>query len=268
MHPIEHLRYVARAEGADPGVVALEAAGALAAIARSQPAGLVPACRRLIDRHVEAGPLWWLSARMLRSDDPVAAARDSSRELEEDPTSGQLADLLPDDETVLVVGWPDQAARALRGRGDVEVLVVESSGEGSRFARRLRDAGGQVSLVPEEGAARAAMVAGVVLVEALAAGPGGLVAAPGSLAAAAVAAYQQVPVWGIAGAGRVLPGQLWDALVERLDGSGEEPWDRPVEVVPAGMVTRLVGPAGPVDTDEGLRAATCPAAPELFRPAG
>ena len=66
MHPIEHLRYVARATGADPAVIAREAADALVEMARIQPAGLVPACRRLIERHVASGPVWWLSARMLR----------------------------------------------------------------------------------------------------------------------------------------------------------------------------------------------------------
>lgn len=268
MHPIEHLRYVARASGADPVMVAREAADALAEMARVQPAGLVPACRRLVDRHVAAGPVWWLSARILRGEDPARAARQAALELEADPTGDHLADLIPDEATALVVGWPDVVAQALRRRGDVEVLALDWSGEGEQFARRLRDRGAMAVAVPESGAGPAAAVADLVLVEALAAGPGGLLATPGSMAAAAVATHRQVPVWAVAGVGRVLPDQLWDALVQRLDDSGEEPWDRQVEVVPAGMLTQVVGPGGPWPTGEALRDATCPAAPELFRPAG
>ena len=268
MHPIEHLRYVARATGADPAVIAREAADALVEMARIQPAGLVPACRRLIERHVASGPVWWLSARMLRSEDPPRAGRESAQQLDSDPTSRHLADALPDAATVVVVGWPDVAADALRLRGDAELLVVEWASEGEQFARRLRDRGSEVTLVPESGAGPAAMVADVVLIEALAAGPAGVLAVPGSLAVAAVAAHQQVPVWAVAGVGRVLPDQLWAALVGRLDESGLEPWDRSAEVVPADLVSHVVGPEGLVEAAAGLQATTCPAAPELFRAAG
>lgn len=268
MHPIEHLRYLARVTGADPTVVASEAADALVDMARMQPAGLVPACRRLIDRHLTAGPVWWLSARMLRSEDPVAAGRDSAAELATDRTARHLADELPDGGTVAVVGWPDSTADALRRRGDVEVLVVDWAGEGRQLARRLADHGSTVSLVPESGVGPAAVVADVVVVEALAAGPAGVLAAPGSMALAAVAAHQQVPVWAVTGVGRVLPAPLWDALLARLDESGDEPWDRSAEVVPADLVTRVVGPDGAAEPDAGLAATSCPPAPELYRAAG
>jgi hypothetical protein len=268
MHPIEHLRYVARATGFDPAVVAAEAAEALAEMARIQPAGLVPACRRLIERHLAAGPVWWLSARMLRDDDPVAAGRRAAYELEQDRTAAVLADALPDSATVVLVGWPDVASEALRRRGDVEVLVVDWASEGEQLVRRLRDRGSDAVLVNESGVGPAAVVADVVIVEALAAGPAGVLAAPGSMAAAAVAAHQQVPVWAVTGVGRLLPGPLWDALLARLDESGVEPWDRSVEVVPASLLTTIVGPDGCDEPAQGLLKATCPPAPELFRPAG
>ena len=78
MHPIEHLRYVARATGADPALVASEAAAALAQMAAMDPAGLVPACRRLVERHLTSGPVWWLSARILGADDQRRAAREAA----------------------------------------------------------------------------------------------------------------------------------------------------------------------------------------------
>lgn len=268
MHPIEHLRYVARATGADPAVVASEAADALVQMARIQPAGLVPACRRLIDRHVTAGPVWWLSALMLRSEDPVRAGRRAAEELGEDPTARCLAAALPDDATVVIVGWPDVTSDALRSRGDIEILLVDWSSEGAHLFRRLQDRDHSVALVPESGAGPAAAVADLVVIEAQAAGPAGVLATPGSLAAAAVAAHQGVPVWAVTAVGRVLPAPLWDAMLARLDESGEEPWDRPVEVVPADLIAQVIGPNGPVEVGAGLAATTCPAAPELFRPAG
>ena len=264
MHPIERLRYVARSEGADPSLVALEAAAALGAVARSEPTGLVPACRRLIGRHLSSAPVWWLCARILAAPDPVAASYQAAAELENDATDRHLARALPDDATVLVVGWPDAAAAALRRRGDLEVLVAEASGEGAALARRLGNAGNRVSLVPDAGIAAAAVVAGLVVIEGRAAGPTGALVAPGSHAAAAVAARIGVPVWAVAATGRVLPARLWEALLARFDASGE-PWERDSELVPAALVDGFVGPDGPVEVSDGLATSTCPATPELFR---
>jgi hypothetical protein len=268
MHPIEHLRYVARATGADPAVVAREAAAALADMARLEPAGLVPACRRLIERHLVSGPVWWMSARILGADDPVQAARAVMSELAGDETDQHLASALPDSATVLLVGWPDICSAALRSRGDAEVLVIDSGGEGGPLVRRLDAAGNDASLVPDSGIGPAAAVSDLVLVEALVAGPPGVMAAPGSLAAAAVAAHSRIPVWAVTGVGRVLPARLWEAMTARLDQSGQEPWERPAELVGADLISEVIGPGGASDTECGLAAATCPAAPELFRPAG
>ncbi|HWG72720.1 MAG TPA: hypothetical protein VG184_01565 [Acidimicrobiales bacterium] len=267
MHPIERLRYVARAEGADPSLVAVEAASALASIARSDPAGLVPACRRLISRHLSAGPVWWLSARVLGAPDPVEAARAAAAELEDDATDRHLAAVLPDDGTALVIGWPEVAASALRRRADVELLVAEGGGEGAALARRLSGAGNDVAVVADAGVGAAAVVVDIVVLEAHAAGPTGLLCTPGSHAAAAVAARSGAAVWAVAGTGRVLPSRLWEALLERFDAGGE-PWERDSEVVPVDLLDALVGPGGPVEVAEGLASATCPAAPELFRDAG
>ena len=132
MHPIEHLRYVARATGADPALVASEAAGALAQMAAMDPAGLVPACRRLIERHLTSGPVWWLSARVLGADDQRARrpgggrrARPATAPLDTSPRPCRRAP------PSLILGWPDLAGDALRRRGDVEALVVDAGGEGA-----------------------------------------------------------------------------------------------------------------------------------------
>jgi hypothetical protein len=268
MHPVERLRYVAQASGSDPALLAREAAYALAQVAEEDEPGLVPACRRLIERHLSAGPLWWLSARALADPDPGPAARLAADELDDDATDRVLARVLPEDIAVLVIGWPDLAGAALRRRGDLEALVVEGDGDGRALARRLRESGNEVSLVPDSGIASAAVVCDLVVVEAHAAGPGGILANRGSHAAAAVAQGAGVPVWAVAGIGRVLPGPMWDAMLSRIDEEGDEPWDRAVEVVPAGLISAVVGSDGLVEGLAALSAPTCLVAPELLRSMG
>ncbi len=109
-------------------------------------------------------------------------------------------------------------------------------------------------------------MAELILVEAYVGGPAGVLASPGSLAAAAVGAHLGTPVWAVTGVGRVLPERLWDALVARFDETGGEPWERPAELVPASLLSAVVGPSGLVSAEEGLADATCPVAPELLRP--
>lgn len=264
MHPIERLRHVARATGADPSLLAREAAGALVSF-HDDPAGLVTACRRLIDRHVEVGPLWWLAARVLVADDISAEAWASSRLLDEDDTPRQLAADLPPDTTVVVMGWPDVAASALALRGDLEILVVDTGGYGRAFSSRLAALDVSAVEVPEGGVGPAVAEAGLVLLEATALGPTGLVAPTGSYAAAAVARHAGVPIWAVAGVGRVLPGRLWEALTGRLANGRDEAWDRSVEVVPADVVDMVTGPQATEPFADACRRADCPATPELLR---
>lgn len=257
---------VARAEGTGATLLAREAAGALATFA-SEPAALVTGCRRLVDRHPEAGPLWWLAARVLLAADPLAEVRRCAEELDGDDTAAILAAELPGSLTAVVVGWPEQVAQALRRRGDVEVLVVDYDGEGEALARRLSASGVDIWDVPASGAAAAVVVSGLVVLEAVSAGPSGLLAAPGSHAAAAVARQSGVPVWAAVGVGRVLPGRLWEALLERLDGRGQEPWERPTELVPTELIDVVVGPHGVRPGSELTAVTDCPVAPELLRSA-
>lgn len=262
-HPIERLRWVARAEGAGATLLAREAAGALASVGDDLPA-LVTGCRRVIERHPPIGPLWWLAARMLAAEDPVREAWAAAAELEDDPTSAVLAAHLADDLTIVVVGWPELAADALRKRGDLEVLVVDARNEGPHLVRRLEAEGLVAYDVPESGLGSAVRESQLVLLEADALGPGGFVAASGSLAAAAVARAFERDVWVVAGAGRVLPARLWDALVKRMDADGD-PWDADSEVVPLELAGTVVGPAGPQPPGDALKRADAPVVPELLR---
>ena len=118
MHPIERLRMVARAAGEGPALVAQEAAGALVAFG-DDPAGLVTACRRLVDRQPTSGPIWWLAARVLTSTDPTTEAWRAVEQLQDDPTAERVAAALPDGAVVTVVGLGEHTADALVRRGDV-----------------------------------------------------------------------------------------------------------------------------------------------------
>src|SRR5437660_2015263 len=210
MHPIERLRMVARAAGEGPALLAQEAAGALVAFG-DDPAGLVTACRRLVDRQPTCGTIWWLAARVLCASDPADAAWRAVEELEDDRTPTVLAEALPDAAVVTSVGLGEHVMAALSRRGDVEALVIDVETTDPRSVRRLQRAGTLVEEVPLSGMAAAIEASALVLIEADAAGPGGLVGPAGARAAAAVAAHAGVTLWAVTGTGRVLPERLWEA---------------------------------------------------------
>jgi hypothetical protein len=84
----------------------------------------------------------------------------------------------------------------------------------------------------------------------------------GSRAAAAVAYTEEIPVWVVAGVGRVLPTRLWAAMVDKVTALGD-PWDGDWEVVPLELATAVVGPEGVQTSVDALAGADCPDAPEL-----
>ncbi|HSL59844.1 MAG TPA: hypothetical protein VK866_18490 [Acidimicrobiales bacterium] len=261
MHPIERLRYVARASGVSHDVLVRETAGALAAFG-NDPSGLVTACRRIVARQPTSAPIWWLCARVLCAPDPMGEAWRAVEEMESDPTARELTHALPDGATVCVLGWPDVISDALVRRGDLEVLVVDSHGEGSGLVRRLDASEVEAYDVPAIGLGAAAADADVVLLEPSAVGPDELLAVAGSRAAAATARHAGVEVWMVAGVGRMLPRRMWDALVSRVDLS--DPWDADDELVPVDLVDRVVGPVGAEALAEGLKRVDCPVAAELL----
>jgi hypothetical protein len=266
VHPIERLRFVARSQGAPADLLVEESAAALVAF-RDDPAGLVAACRRIIDRQLACGPLWWLCARLLCAPDPMEEARAAVRELGGDATPRLLAAALPDAATAVVVGRPDQSIEALARRGDVSVLAVDTDGDAPATVHRLLRADVDVTEVPARAVGVAVADASVLLVDALAVGPSEALVPTGSRAAAATAVHAGVPVWLVAGVGRLLPERMWEALAGRW-GASVEPLDAAEELLPLDLVTSLCGPDGVVDVAQGLRRCDCPVAPELFRLAG
>jgi len=266
VHPIEWLRAVARSGDAPQTQLASEAAGALAAMA-DEPHGLLPACRRLIDRNPSSGALWWTCARLLDAADPHAEADAVQGDLGSDQVGLSLALDLPDDATVVVVGWSAIAGEVNARRGDVRLLVAAEESPPTRSLGRRRPWGFEddaldvdedeaVTVVPPLGVGAAVKAADLLLVDAWAIGGDALVAAPGTLPAVAVAARTGTPVWVTVSVGRRLPDPLFKALSGRVFHDDVEPWDAPVDLLDLnGLDVTLVEPLE----------IPCPAPPELLR---
>lgn len=228
------------------------------------PAGLVVACRRIVERHPTSGALWWLCASLVTSTEPFREAWSLSDHIEEDPTANQLVDLLPEGVTVTVVGWPDHAGEALIRRGDITALVIDSNDAGNSLVRRLQRVDVDAEEIPATGTAAAVAASDLVIVEAVAAGPDGMLCSIGSHAAAAVAYCSEIPVWFVAPRGRRLPEPMWQAMLQRLDDA-DDGWNLEFERVPLAMATAIVSADGLVDPDPAALAAECPMAHELLR---
>jgi hypothetical protein len=114
---------------APPGELAAEAAWGLGALAAEEPAALLPACRRLLERQPGCGPLWWLCARILTAGDPAREADSCASLLLEDRTPRVLRSALKAREG-------EEPRRAVR-QGSIgelaaaDVVVVEVSAIGA-----------------------------------------------------------------------------------------------------------------------------------------
>lgn len=263
MHPIEHLRYLARARGADATSLVRESAVALASL-RVDHANLVIAGRRIVERHPAAGPLWWMAARMLTSNDPSSLAWEIADEVDHDPTPRALATALPDEPTVVTIGWPEVAGDGLLLRGDATVWCADSGHEASGFLQRLERLDIDCDAVPSEYLARAVTGADLVVIEAVAASPLRVLASIGSHVLAAVAHSVGTPVWLVTGIGRRLPVEYVDAIADRVL-PGAASWDHEIDDLPVSLVTHVVTADGVREDVDRALAPTCPFAPELLR---
>ena len=263
MHPIEHLRHVARSRAVDESELVREAAIALGSMRTSGP-DLVVACRRIVERHSEIGALWWLCARLLMSSEPSKLAWQIADEVESDPTSRLLAAALPDDATVVTIGWPAVAGAALMRRGDPRVLCADSRHEASAFLRMLERADIECDPVSIESLARAVATADLVLIEGIAGCAQRVLAPVGSHVLAAVAADLDTPVWCTLALGRRLPRDYVDAIADRVL-SGCESFDADVDELPLRLLSHVATSDGVfVDVVAALHP-ECAYAPELLR---
>jgi hypothetical protein len=214
VHPIERLRYVARAGWGAPDALAAEAAWALADLADREPQAVLPACRRLLDRHPGCGPMWWVAARILTAGDPVEEGERCADALECDPTDERLDEDLPTEARIVRRGGISDAASA-------DIVVVQAD----------------------------------------ALGPSGMVIDGDVLGLLEAARAVEVPIWVEAGVGRILPPRLWEALC-RKHAATRSP--RAGVIIDLVGVDRVVGPLGAQPPRVALAGTDCPEPPELL----
>jgi hypothetical protein len=273
VHPIEHLRFVARARGVDATALVEECLAALEYLCRQQngPSNdVVVACRRLVERHRAIAPLWWACSHVLVAHDTRGAARAAVDRLRLDETSSRLSTAFPSDATVVAVGPADTIADAVERRDDVAVRVVDGGHGAGAVVRRLERSGIRCDPVDVESIAPAVKTADVVLVEAIAVAPGRVLAEPGSHVVAAFAASVGTPVWLVVPTGRRLHRAHVDRIGTALGGDrgvvGTESTVRPAEFddLPVDLIARTVDARGTHDDPHIGLAPDCPYAPELL----
>ena len=262
VHPIEHLRYVARAGGADPAALARETAIALGSL-RADPSNLVVASRRMIERHPDAGQMWWLCAHLLVADDPSSLAWDLADRLADDAVADALALALPEGATVVTVGDPATIGSALVDRADLRVWCADAEHRASDLLRRLDRAEIEAEPLPSDALARAVSVADGVLIEAAAASPRRVLAGLGSQVLAATAHAAGTPVWLVAPTGTRLPTQYVDEVARRaVPDAG---WEATLDDVSVDLIDTVVTAAGTSTNVAVALRPDCPFAPELLR---
>jgi hypothetical protein len=227
VHPLEQLRYLARGWESGQEFPAQEAAAVLADLAGENPASLLQACRRLIEYFPSAGAAWWLSARALSAPEPVEGIWVAADELANDPTSRLLSQDLPTGGAVAVPEPSSVVMAALRRRRDVQL--------------QRRSAGAYLCIV----AARAA-------------GPGSVLVGRHSASAIAAGARAGNDVWAVVERGALLPGPLWDQLVQRA-----LPVTR-MEVVEASAFSAVIGDQGSGPFEDVMSKPSCPPIAELL----
>jgi hypothetical protein len=272
VHPIEHLRYIARAKGVDAATLVRETAVALGSL-RADPANLVIACRRIVERHVTVAPMWWLCSELLVAEEPDRLAWELADAIDSDPTADLFAESLaavwPGTATVLTVGYSDVLCAGLMELEDVAVWCADSGHSASSMVQRLERGGVASELVPFEGVGNAVGSVDAVVIEALVAAPHRVLAAAGTLAVAAAAYVVGTPIWLVTPLGTRLPPEYVDAIAAVAFGD-DAVLHREFDELPTALFTRVVTPEREAnDRDQPAEAlvSKTPFAPELLRAA-
>lgn len=258
---------MARAQGADPASLVEETAHALGSL-RLDSAGLVVACRRIVERHPFNGPLLWLCSNVTTSAEPFEAVWELAAEIRADRTAAELAKELPDAATVVTIGSPDVVGQGLVRRGDIRVLALDIGHSATGFVRHLERHDVEYEPVDAGAAGLVTRSADLVLVEALAVDSNRAVVPLGSSTIAAAASVWKTPVWLVAGVGRRLPTPMIDSMVGQIEVFGAEcdPWELDVEVISTSLFTDVIGPHGRVPMGPPAIVPECQMAHELLKP--
>lgn len=265
MHPIEHLRYLARAGYADAPELVAETASALRGLGLDH-ANLVLTCRRIVERHPTCGPLWWLCAELLTALEPRDTLRRCVDGVRGDSTPAHLTEHLatrwPDGGMVAVNGWSWEIALALVSSFGFEVCVIDGDNGADHMVRVLERNEVVTHLVEPRRAAAAVGECDVVVVSGAFAGPDALWSSVGSGQLASVAYCAGRDVVATTPIGTRLPRVFVDAIVQMVDDDTRgEAWYRDVEAIPFGLVTTVVGSGGPESTARIASTGLAPEAP-------
>lgn len=264
VHPIERLRYVARATHVPADVLARETAMALADFV-GDDAGLLIACRRILDRQPSSGALVWLAAHVLGAPNQRKALWDAVEQLEDDRTPAALAYSLPDDAVVAAVCWNDRLATLARKRGDLSFVIVDTDGNAEYQIDRYADDGQSIVTVDAEAMAQGLFEATHLLMTFDALGPEHGLVPIGTFPAATVARHLDLPVWGVASVGVALGERMYGGLAKRWNQrSGDPRHLRELEEVPVKLVDQVVTTSGAVTPGQAVQAGGCPIVAELF----
>ena len=274
MHPIEHLRYLARAGHVDAPDLVLETASALSGLVLD-PASVVVTTRRIVERHPLCGPLWWLCAHVVTASEPYEVLRDCVDQVHDDRTAEHLAAEIPEGALVCVDGWSFDVAHALVIAGatsGIQVCVVDGDNGADHMVRVLERLEIPSHLVNASHGAIAAANADLVLLSAYATGSMTAWCSAGSLALASAAYCAERPVLLSASVGARLPDVLFAGIVQDLDRQISQrrkvqPWHREASEVPFGLCKAIVSSDGVHEVQtlppQGL-SAQCPPAVELL----
>jgi hypothetical protein len=251
VHPIEHLRYLARSGYADAPELVAETASALRHLG-ADPANLLLTCRRIVEKHPTCGPLWWMCAELLTALEPRDTLRRCVERVNEDATpahlAGHLATRFPDGGVVVVNGWSWEVAVALAQSFDIEVCVVDGDNGADHMVRVLERNEVVTHLVEPQRAAAAVAESNGVLIAASFAAPDGIWSPMGSAQLATAAYCAGIDVVATTPVGTRLPKVFTDAMVRLVDDDTRgDAWHRDIEMVPLALVTTVVGSAGVED---------------------
>ncbi|MEM7092821.1 MAG: hypothetical protein AAF567_07455 [Actinomycetota bacterium] len=264
MHPIERLRYVARASHVPPKYLVRETAMALSDFV-GDDAVLLISCKRILDRQPSAAPLVWLVAHALGAPNPVSALWQAAEEIEDDKTHAAVGYELPDDASIAVIGWSDWLEGLLRSRGDLSLVVIDIDGEAEFELEQSVDPDQHWICVDPSGAGQALGEATHVLLGLDALGPELSIARQGALSLAATAKQRGLPVWAVAPTGVALPDRMYGGLARRWHESEHAPiWERAVEEIETRLFDRVATHRGVVGAEDAMRMSGCPIVPELF----
>jgi hypothetical protein len=225
MHPIERLRFVARSGWAGPADLGVEAAFALAELAEREPAAMLPACRRLLERNAGCGPLWWVSARLLCGGDPYTEASRCAEALEDDPTEDRLEEALHGRRAVHHGGVSEVAS--------ADVVVIRTDALGPT---------GMVVDADDEGLLQAAVELGAEV-----------------WAVAGVGKVLPARLWEALRARLDVP----PTTARTAASAWFEPGPPSVRVVGLAGIAAVVGPDGAATPVDAVAASDCPEPPEL-----